>query len=313
MSPTIVTDGLTKRYGDTVAVDSLDLVIERGEVYGLLGPNGAGKTTTILMLLGLSEPTGGRVSVLGFDPAREPLEVKQRVGYLPDSVGFYESLTGRENLDYAARLNRLAPRVAVERIESVLAEVGLSERADDPVGAYSRGMRQRLGVAGAMVKNPDVLILDEPTVSIDPEGVADMLALIRRLPDQQGVTVLLSSHLLQQVEAVCDRVGIFVAGRLVAQGSTQELGARHGGRVVHELRVLDGDPTEVLAGIDGVIEVRSDGDLSLVGADRDLTEPIALALAACGLVPVHLCRRSEGLGEIYRRYFTERTGRDDHD
>ena len=175
----IVTRGLTKRYGDLTAVDGLDLELRRGEIFGLLGQNGAGKTTTILMLLGLSEPSDGSARVLGFDPAHEALQVKRRVGYLPDSVGFYDDLTGRENLRYTARLNGLRGEAAEERIQDVTEAVELVDRADTPTGTYSRGMLQRLGIADALVKDPEILILDEPTTAIDPIGVVGILSLLR--------------------------------------------------------------------------------------------------------------------------------------
>ena len=226
--PVIWTTGLTKRYGDLTAVDDLDLEVYPGEIFGLLGQNGAGKTTTILMLLGLSEPTEGEAEVMGLDPARVPREVKRRVGYLPDAVGFYGGMTGRENLRYTARLNGLGRREADDAIDEVLEQVGLTDRADDPVETYSRGMRQRLGIADALVKSPDLLILDEPTTSIDPLGVVEILDLLRRLVDERGLAILLSSHLLTQVQSVCDRIGIFAAGRLVGEGTVEELAAQFG-------------------------------------------------------------------------------------
>ncbi|HEY6058220.1 MAG TPA: ABC transporter ATP-binding protein, partial [Candidatus Limnocylindrales bacterium] len=218
VEPLVRTRGLTKRYGELVAVDSLDIELWPGEIFGLLGPNGAGKTTTILMLLGLSEPSAGQARVVGLDPARHPLEVKRRVGYLPDNAGFYGSLTGRETIRYTARLNGLDGAGIEGRIDDVLEHVGLGEAADRRVDTYSRGMRQRLGIADALVKDPLILILDEPTIAIDPLGVAEILDLIRRLVHERGIAVLLSSHLLDQVQSVCDRVGIFFAGRLVAVG-----------------------------------------------------------------------------------------------
>ena len=226
--PVIRTRKLTKRYGTLTAVDRLDLEVYPGEVFGLLGQNGAGKTTTILMLLGLSEPTDGEATVMGLDPAWEPREVKRRVGYLPDAVGFYEGMTGRENLRYTARLNGLDRREAAAAIDEVLEQVGLTSRADDPVGAYSRGMRQRLGIADALVKSPDLLILDEPTTSIDPIGVVEILDLLRRLVDERGLAIMLSSHLLSQVQTVCDRIGIFANGRLIGVGTVEELAATFG-------------------------------------------------------------------------------------
>ena len=226
----IQASGLTKRYDGFVAVDDLTFHVNAGEIYGLLGPNGAGKTTTILMLLGLSEPTAGEARVVGLNPAREPLEVKRLVGYLPDAVGFYGRLSGRENLAYTARLNGLEPDAAATRIDELLVQAGLTEAADKPADTYSRGMLQRLGVADALIKGPDVLILDEPTASIDPAGVAELLELIRSLASDRGLAVLLSSHLLSQVEKLCDRVGIFSRGRLIAEGSLPELATRAGDR-----------------------------------------------------------------------------------
>jgi ABC-2 type transport system ATP-binding protein len=226
--PVIWTRGLTKKYGDLTAVDRLNLEVYPGEIFGLLGQNGAGKTTTILMLLGLSEPTDGEAEVMGLDPAWEPREVKRRVGYLPDAVGFYEGMTGRENLAYTARLNGLRRDEAETAIVEVLEQVGLTSRADDLVGTYSRGMRQRLGIADALVKSPDLLILDEPTTSIDPLGVTEILGLLRRLVDERGLAIMLSSHLLSQVQSVCDRIGIFAAGRLVGEGTVEELAAKFG-------------------------------------------------------------------------------------
>ncbi|HEY6014772.1 MAG TPA: ABC transporter ATP-binding protein, partial [Candidatus Limnocylindrales bacterium] len=224
----IRTRRLTKRYGTLTAVDHLDLVVHRGEIFGLLGQNGAGKTTTILMLLGLTEPSSGEARVMGLDPEREPRLVKRRVGYLPDAVGFYGGLSGRQNLRYTANLNGLRRDVAEHAIADVLEQVGLTDRADDRVDTYSRGMRQRLGIADALVKTPDLLILDEPTTAIDPLGVVEILELLRRLVNERGLAIMLSSHLLTQVQSVCDRIGIFAAGRLVGQGTVDELAATFG-------------------------------------------------------------------------------------
>src|SRR5688572_8381953 len=266
----IRTRGLTKRYDDLVAVDHLDLDVHAGEIFGLLGQNGAGKTTTILMLLGLTEPSGGAARVVGLDPSRGPLDVKRRVGYMPDSVGFYGDLTGRENLRYTARLNRLPRDLTETTIDEVLEQVGLSDRADDKTDTYSRGMLQRLGIADALVKDPDVLILDEPTTAIDPLGVTEVLDLLRRLVRERGMAILLSSHLLNQVQSVCDRIGIFAAGRLIGQGTMDELAARFGdGKTQLEVGFEDVAESDterirrILGGIDGVATAtpgRSPGD-----------------------------------------------------
>jgi ABC-2 type transport system ATP-binding protein len=258
----IRTRGLTKNYDELVAVDHLDLEVRRGEIFGLLGQNGAGKTTTILMLLGLTEPTSGEARVVGLDPARRPLEVKRRVGYLPDSVGFYGGMTGRQNLRFTARLNGLTGDEADRTIDQVLEQVGLASRADSPTGTYSRGMLQRLGIADALVKDPDVLILDEPTAAIDPLGVVEILDLLRRLVTEREMTILLSSHLLSQVQSVCDRVGIFAAGRLVGVGTVAELAQRFGDGKAHvEVGLeLDGEAEAERAEaslrlLDGVVDV----------------------------------------------------------
>ena len=308
-STAIRTDQLTKRYGELLAVDSLTLDVQAGEIFGLLGPNGAGKTTTILMLLGLTEPSSGRVEVVGLDPAHHALEVKRRVGYVPDAVGFYDDLSGVDNLRYTARLNGLPRRDSEARIVELLAEVGLASRGDDHVGTYSRGMRQRLGLADALLKDPDILILDEPTVAIDPAGVEAMLALIRRLPAERGVTVLLSSHLLAQVQAVCDRVGIFVAGRLVASGTIAELETAQRTQTV-TIEVAADSPldTSVIRGVPGVLDARREGGLVVAEADRDVRADIARALVKGGWTPVHLRLRADDLGRIYQRYFEEADG-----
>jgi ABC-2 type transport system ATP-binding protein len=258
----IHTRGLTKRYDDLVAVDSLDLDVRAGEIFGLLGQNGAGKTTTILMLLGLTEPTEGQARVVGLDPARNPLEVKRRIGYLPDSVGFYSDLTGRQNLRYTARLNRIPQSASEDTIAAVLDQVGMTARADDRAGTYSRGMLQRLGIADALIKDPDVLILDEPTTAIDPIGVIEILDLLRSLVRDRGMTILLSSHLLNQVQSVCDRIGIFAAGRLIGVGTVEELAQRFGDGLSHVEAGFDHDDgaeretiESAIRSIDGVVTV----------------------------------------------------------
>jgi ABC-2 type transport system ATP-binding protein len=310
----IKTRGLTKHYGDIVAVDQLDLEVREGEIFGLLGPNGAGKTTTILMLLGLSEPTAGQARVMGLDPARHPIEVKQVVGYLPDNAGFYGAMSGRANLLYTAALNGLRGRDAAERVDEVLDQVGMSDAADRRVETYSRGMRQRLGIADALVKDPRVLILDEPTIAIDPAGVHEILGLIRRLVHERGLALLLSSHLLEQVQSTCDRVGIFVQGRLIAQGEVGELArSLGGGSVIIEVGLADAaglaagaeEALAVLRGVDGVTEVQRDQihpDHWRVDADRDVRGELAAAVAGSELQLVHLRRADTGLDSIYRRF-----------
>ena len=222
----IETHELTKRYGNQIAVDALTLDVKQGEIFGFLGPNGAGKTTTLLMLLGLSEPTSGTARVCGLDPAREPLQVKRLVGYLPENVGFYEDMDARQNLRYIARLNRIPDKVSAGRIDRLLMEVDLAKEADKKVGSYSKGMRQRLGIAEVLLKEPKVVFLDEPTIGLDPDGTNRMLDLIQGLSRERRMTIFFSSHLLDQVQRISDRIGIMIKGKLVAAGSLDDLAQR---------------------------------------------------------------------------------------
>jgi ABC-type multidrug transport system ATPase subunit len=218
----VETHGLTKRYGNRItAVDELDLTIKRGEVYGFLGPNGAGKTTTLRMLLGLIKPSSGAATVLGEEPGA-PTGL-DRLGALVESPAFYPYLSGRDNLRVMARYSSVEP----SRVEEVLQQVELSGRADDKFKKYSLGMKQRLGVAAALLKNPELLVLDEPANGLDPKGMADMRAIIRKVRGE-GKTVLLSSHLLGEVEQICDRIGVILRGKLVAERTMEELRGREG-------------------------------------------------------------------------------------
>lgn len=318
----IITRRLTKRYDDLVAVDALDLEIHAGEIFGLLGQNGAGKTTTILMLLGLTEPTSGGARVLGLDPTRRPLEVKRRVGYLPDNVGFYDGMTGRENLRYTARLNGLTGHAAEARIGEVLDQVGMAGRADSRTDTYSRGMLQRLGIADALVKSPSVLILDEPTTAIDPIGVVEILDMLRGLVRDQNLAILLSSHLLTQVQSVCDRIGIFAAGRLIGLGTVPELAERFGdgtARIEVGFEGLDAGSTastaKVLASVRSVVDVRPPARprepfivLAKPASDAAAVREAVLALAtANGLRLSSIREEQASLDEIYRRTVSARS------
>lgn len=306
--PVIETSALSKRYDSVVAVDSLDLVIERGEVYGLLGPNGSGKTTTILMLLGLTEPTSGQVRVLGSDPSRNPLAVKRQVGYLPDSVGFYDEISARENLRYTARLNGVSWSEAESRIDEVLSRMGLHDVAHRRVGTFSRGMRQRLGLADVLLKRPQVAILDEPTMGLDPEGALEFLAMIRGLK-AEGITVLLASHLLHQVQAVCDRVGLFHQGRIVLEGGVDALSERVLGGAYRVHLEVDGQPPALeaaLADAPGVVRVVRESPRGyLVEAKSDVRGALARRVVDSGSALLSLSLERLGLDEVYARHFQE--------
>jgi len=300
----IETQNLTKRYGDVVAVDNLNLRIRAGEVFGILGPNGSGKTTTILMLLGLTEPTEGWARVLGFDPMRQPLEVKSRVGYLPDQVGFYDELTARENLAYIAKLNGLSRPVAHRRISDALERMGLAEVADRRVGTFSRGMRQRLGVAEILLKHPQVIILDEPTLGLDPEAAREFLQIIRTFREEK-ITVLLSSHLLHQVQAVCDRVGLFSQGRMVLEGTVAELARQVlGGAYRVHIRARGPDLTGALQKISGAVRAQKlDSDLYKIEAQEDIRAEVARVAVQEGAQVLSLGLEEPSLDEVYQRYF----------
>jgi len=309
MTDTIIeTKDLTKKYGDFVAVDKLNLKVNRGEVFGLLGPNGAGKTTTILMLLGLTEPSAGKVKVLGFDPARQPLSVKAHAGYIPDQVGFYDELTARENLTYVARLNDLSRQEANQRIDEALTKVGLGEVADHSVRTFSRGMRQRLGVADVLIKHPQLIIMDEPTQGLDPELAREFLALIRELAGT-GITILLSSHLLYQVQEVCDRVGLFHRGHMVLEGTVTQLAQKVLGGGYHVRLRANGSNISYekeLRKLVGVVEVNfKSPDLYTLVASRDLRSEAASAIVNAGGKLTSLDIENLSLDDIYNTYFEE--------
>jgi ABC-2 type transport system ATP-binding protein len=305
----IKAEGLTKRYGATLAVDHIDIVVNAGEIVGILGPNGSGKTTTILMLLGLTEPTGGHAEVAGFDPLRSPLEVKRRVGYLPDQVGFYDGLSARDNLAYTGRLMGLSRHEIDERFTAALDRVGLGDVGLARVATFSQGMRQRLGLAEILMKRPSVAILDEPTTALDPHSTQEFLDMIRRLKSD-GTAVLLSSHHLDQVQSVCDRVALFNRGRIVLSGSVTELAGRVlGGGYVIDVEVRGIGISERLAAMPGIVRVQplgsgSDSHRYRVDCQSDLRAEIARQLAAeIDLIGIHFAAPS--LNEVYTRYFEE--------
>ena len=311
---------LTKTYGSFTAVDHLTLSIRKGEIYGLLGPNGAGKSTAILMMLGLTDPTSGSVKVCGIDSTTNPIEVKRKVGYLPEDVGFYDDYSGLENLLFTAQLNSIPVNKAREKAEQLLKRVGLTDAADKKVGKYSRGMRQRIGLADVLIKNPEVIILDEPTLGIDPKGVQEFLELILKLSKEEGHTVLLSSHHLHQIQEVCDRVGLFVSGRLIAEGSIHALAQK----------IFSADPFTIEAGvelsipdkcgllpdnsttdqlmasirrIEGVQTIEFKNNKLVIGCTHDVTHEIVMAIVGSGTGLTYLNKKEYGLNDIYNRYF----------
>ena len=304
----VETQELTKRYDGTTVVDHLNLQVAENEVFGLLGPNGAGKTTTMLMLLGLTEPTSGSARVFGFDSAREPLKVKRLTGYLPEKVGFYDNLTARENLRFIARLNNIGDAESKRLIEQVLEAVGIAEMTDVTVGKFSRGMKQRLGIADVLVKKPKIAVLDEPTAGLDPEGINQILDLIAGLP-QTGATVVISSHRLYEVQRVCHSIGILSKGKMVIEGSLDQLGreALAEGRYIIEVETAGVNPQliKVINEIAGVRRVEAKGNLLQISADIDLRAEIAKAIVQNNIPLIQMKIREFSLDDIYMKYFHE--------
>jgi ABC-2 type transport system ATP-binding protein len=309
MSAVVETHNLSKRYHDKLAVNALNLTVQEGEIFGFLGPNGAGKTTTILMLLGLTEPTSGRALICGFDPMHEPLAVKKRVGYLPENPGFYEDLSARENLVYMARLNRIPDDEAHRRTSEVLDQVGLSDDGRRLVREFSRGMKQRLGIAEVLVKNPIAIILDEPTLGIDPDGAIRILEMIRSLNRERNMTVMLSSHQLQQVQEICSRVGIIVKGKLIVQGQMDELGrAILKERKWNFLLETAGSPEGLendLRAIQGIDEIEKRRHGLFLRCTRDVRPEVVSLLVRRNLPLLQLRSEDPTLEEIYLKYFRE--------
>lgn len=305
----IRTEDLTRAYGTKVAVNHLNLEIRRGEIFGLLGPNGAGKTTTILMLLGLTEPTLGSARIDGHDCTRESMFVKRITGYLPDNAGFYADMTGRENLRFTARLNGLPEKEIDPLIDRLLERVGMTHAAGQKTGTYSKGMRQRLAIADILIKDPQVIIMDEPTLGLDPEGMREFLELIKELSVKDGKTILVSSHQLYQIQQICDRVGIFVDGGLIACGTIQELGSQIASSGHYTLEIeqepCDDKFLAFIGALEGVTGISKEGNTFVISSNRDLRAEITRFLGKNDYKLLHMHQKGGDLDEIYRVYFEE--------
>ncbi len=305
----IRTRDLTKAYGTKVAVNHLNLEIRRGEIFGLLGPNGAGKTTTILMLLGLTEPTLGEALIDGHNCTRESMHVKHITGYLPDNAGFYSDMTGRENLRFTARLNGLPEKEIDPLIDRLLERVGMLQAADQKTGTYSKGMRQRLAIADILIKDPEVIIMDEPTLGLDPEGMREFLELIKELSVKDGKTILVSSHQLYQIQQICDRVGIFVEGSLIACGGIGELGSQIASRGHYTLEI-EAEPCDdkflgYIGSMKGVTGISKEGNTFVISSAEDLRQEMTRFLGVHDYKILHMHQKGGDLDEIYRVYFEE--------
>ncbi|MBO9728638.1 MAG: ABC transporter ATP-binding protein [Chitinophaga sp.] len=307
-------DGLTKYYGTVKAVDNLSLKVSRGEIFGLLGPNGAGKTTTILMMLGLSEPSAGKAVVCGINATRNPIGVRRRVGYLPDSAGFYDNMTALDNLKYIGRLNNIPEKEIDARARQTMEMVGLGAQMHKKTGTYSRGMKQRLGLADLLIREPEVMILDEPTLGIDPSGIREFLQLIRQLSRQQSITVMLSSHHLHQMQQICDRVGIFVEGKMLAEGNIESLSGQLFGSDSFSVAVSVREPLlppaeleQQLRRIGHLNNVKIDTNIIELSCSEDITPEIVRFFVQQGYNVTGVHKKEYGLDEIYHRFFENNT------
>jgi len=296
MTPTLTATNLTKIIGDKTIVDNVSFEIQRGEIFGFLGPNGAGKTTTIRMLVGLIKPTSGRVTICGFDQRHRFEDAMRCVGCIVENPDLYRFMTGRENLEHFARMLRVS-RSEIERVADL---VSLAHRVDQRVGTYSLGMRQRLGIAQALLGDPKLLILDEPANGLDPAGIREIRELLRRLASEREMSIFISSHLLAEIELTCDRVAIIHKGRILREGTVRELISS---RREMELRVDDVARAVTIA-TDRNLTYRTDTDRIWIAIEEPDAPPVITAFVDAGINVFHAQRRTQSLEEM----FLEATG-----
>jgi ABC-2 type transport system ATP-binding protein len=300
----VVVRGLVKRYQRLAAVDHLDLDVPVGSVFGLIGPNGAGKTTTMLCLTTLLVPDEGTVSVFGHDPLREARAVRRVVGWMPDFFGLYDGLTCAEYLEFFADAFRVPRAERAARVADLLELVDLTHKAGTDVAGLSRGMQQRLSLARTLVHDPELLVLDEPASGLDPRARVELREIVRELA-RRGKTILVSSHILAELGELCDRIGIMEAGRMLAQGTPDEIRLRAQGTATVSARVLGGDAelerAVVVAAAAGALQPRADGDrlvAELLGGDDEAAAFLA-ALVTAGLRVVSYTEEHGGLERLF--------------
>jgi ABC-2 type transport system ATP-binding protein len=304
----VETSKLTKKYGGMTVVDNLNLKIEEGQIYGFLGPNGAGKTTTILMMLGLTEPNSGTACIAGFNSTREPLKVKRITGYIPEKVGFYSDMSANNNLFYTANLNGITGKKAAEAVNQAIEDVGLKDKAGDLVSTFSKGMKQRLAIADILVKQPKVAFLDEPTSGIDPAGITQILDLISHVAKRNNMTIVMSSHQLNQVERICSHIGIMSKGKLVVEGSIEQLGKKAGGgKFVVELQLSEINPdiVQAIKAVTGVLNIDQIENTLQVTCTEDLRREISKVISDKNGLITQMKLQSYALEDIYLKYFKE--------
>jgi len=305
--PIIHTYELTKYYGDVKAVDHLNLTVYEGEIFGFLGPNGAGKTTTLLMLMGLTVPTSGTATVGGYDIVKESREVRRIAGMLPEGAGYYEDLTARQNLDYIGQLNDIPKPEREKRIDDLLGAVGLTKWADVKVEKFSRGMKQRLGIAEVLIKNPRIAFFDEPTIGLDPQGTKEIRDLMIRLNREQGLTIFLSSHLLYEVQQTCHRVGIIRGGKLIAADTIENLSKKiaEKGKMVIEFKLTEISPGLIreIEAISDVTSVKQTNDRLYVYVESDKSREVSETITKHGAVILLMKPKEHTLEEIFLKYY----------
>jgi ABC-2 type transport system ATP-binding protein len=296
-------------YSKFKAVDSLDLTVNKGERVGFLGQNGAGKTTTLLMLMGLSVPTSGTATVAGYDVVKESGKVRTVAGLLPEGAGYYEDMTARQNLDYIGQLNDVARTERETRAKELLEAVGLTQWADTKVEKYSRGMKQRLGIAEVLVKKPQIAFFDEPTIGLDPKGTKEVRDMLIKLNKEQNVTIVLSSHLLHEVQQTCERVLIIRKGKLLAADSienlSKKLGASEETIIEFELTVTPPELIQEIEGINGVTSVNQEDPKLFVSMNQNRAKEVSETIAKYKATILLMKPKEHSLEEIFLKYYEE--------
>ncbi|MDE1727770.1 MAG: ABC transporter ATP-binding protein [Thaumarchaeota archaeon] len=309
-NPSILTSNLSKVYGTFKAVDSLTMDVEAGDIFGFLGPNGSGKTTTIRMLCGLILPNSGKAKIAGFDIIKDSVEIRKIIGLFPESSGFYNWMGAEEYLNYFAALYKIEAQIAKKRTKELLEKVGLASKSHVPIGYYSRGMRQRLGLARTLINDPQIIFLDEPTLGLDPKGQKDIQKILFDLNHDKGITIFLSSHALNEVSALCKNVAILNRGRLVAQGTIDELRKRVEGSKGLLITILNSsDALEALSHMPFQAEVKADGKLVHVTIHEtfDSVNELVDSFEKNGLEIHEIIRREMNLEEIFIKLTADTT------
>lgn len=308
-NPIIIAQNLTKNYNGKTVVSNLNLTVDSGEIFGLLGPNGAGKSTVILMMLGLTEPTSGSITIAGFNSTKEPIKVKRITGYLPEKLGFYEDMTAKQNLKYTAELNFISQKEIDSKINEVLQIVGLEKNKNQPVSQFSKGMKQRLGIADVLIKDPKLVILDEPTEGLDIKIANQVLENISILNRQKNITFMICSHQLNLVQKICTRIGIMSKGKLIGEGKIDYLGrglfTEGKYRIDVELSEITQNILDKIKNIPKIINVDRKENMLEITCDEDIRPQISRVILENNILLTRMNIKDSSLEEIYLKYFKE--------